>query len=178
MFLAIALVTTAFATDTNVKATNTPVAVQTVSIPAPVSEWVFGVNGGGTTATKDDLGTAFGMTFDIGRTGDMLFPIQFGLRQSLSVVEAKENQTLVTSALYNDWTVFSKNKIDLFAGANVALTYGDTKPLWVIAPEAGVRYWVKNDIAIVGRVQYGFDLSNNFKSQDSLAYTIGLQFKF
>jgi hypothetical protein len=140
--------------------------------------WVFGIGGVGATSTKSDGGTAFGLAVDIGKQGKFLLPIQAGLRQSISYLNDEGSQTLLTTTLYNDWTLLTYKSIELFGGANVACTYGNTQPLWVLAPEAGVRLYVKEDVAIVGRIQYGFDLNNNARQQDSFGYQIFVQFEF
>ena len=140
--------------------------------------WVLGVGGGGNTATVDNGASAFGLTVDIARTGHLLTPIQTGVRQSIAYVNVDGSQTLLTTVLYNDWTVLTYKRVDLFAGANVGVTYGNTKPLWVLAPEAGLRWLLKEDVALVGRIQYGFDLNNNAHQQNSLGYEVSIQFKF
>jgi hypothetical protein len=140
--------------------------------------WTFGIGGVGSTSTKGDGLSAFGLGLDIGRTGKLLLPIQTGVRQSISYLNDEGSQTLLTTAIYNDWTFLTFKSIELFGGANVACTYGNTKPLWVLAPEAGTRWNVKDDVAIVGRIQYGFDLNNNARQQNALGYQIYVQFKF
>jgi len=142
--------------------------------------WVFGLGGSGATSTKSSGGSGFGIGFDLGRTGNLLLPIQTGVRQGLTYANSDANgsQTLLNTALYNDWTVFTHKALEVFVGANVAATYGNTKPLFTIAPEAGVRLAVKKDVNLVGRVQYGFDLNDHARQQDYISYEVGIQFKF
>jgi hypothetical protein len=67
--------------------------------------------------------------------------------------------------------------VDLFGGANVGITYGNTKPLWGVAPEAGLRFWLKKDVAVVTRVEYPYDITNAEWS-DTLRYFLGFMLKF
>lgn len=188
VFCALLLVTSAFAADTAVKATNAPVAVETVkatNAPAfsylwtqpKVQEeaWVFTLGGVGQSRTSGDVGTSFGADISIGRTGHLLLPLEAGLRQGFSY--DGDSTTLFTTKLYSDWTLLQYKKLDVFGGANVGLTYGNTKPQWEIAPEAGLRYWLKKDVAVVGRAEFPFDL-DGWAAKDTVRYFLGLQVKF
>lgn len=172
---ALAIVTSTFAADTVATAkTATACNVQVDN------NWTFSLSGVGATSTKSSGDSAFGISVDVGHTGIVGLPVQYGVRQSLSYANIDGSQTLLTTALYNDWTVFKHKAFEVFAGANAALTYGNTTPIWTVAPEAGVRYYVKKDIALVGRVSYNFDLSNLSEGDkyNSLGYGVGIQFSF
>lgn len=177
VFCALLLVTSAFAADKAVKvSTNAPVAVETVKAPVAPEAWTLTLGGVGATATSGNVGTAFGVDLSIGRTGELLLPVEAGVRQSFAY--DGDSSTLFTTKAYADWTLATYDKIDLFAGANVGLTYGDISAQWEIAPEAGVRYWLKKDVAIVGRAEFPFDLDDGWKFQDTVRYFLGVQVKF
>jgi len=172
---AVALLTSTYAADTVATAKTAPAPTTQVD-----NNWTFSLSGVGATSTKVSGDSAFGLSLDLGHTGLIGLPVQYGVRQSISYANLDGSQTLLTTALYNDWTVFKHKALEVFAGANAALTYGNTTPLWTIAPEAGVRYYVKKDIALVGRVAYNFDLSNLSQGNkyNSLGYGVGIQFSF
>lgn len=144
---------------------------------APAEQWVLSLGGSGSTTTTGDSQSLFGADISIGRTGHLLLPLEGGLRQSFGYDSRDDGTTLFTTRGYLDATLFTYKKLDLFAGGSVGLTYGNTKPLWEAGPEAGLRFWIKKDVSILGRVEYPFDL-DNARSKDFLRYFLGLQVKF
>ena len=168
--IAIALTTSAFAADTAVKAS----AVQ--STPSSDS-WTLTLGGSGTTTTKGDSQTAFGVEVGIGRTGNLLFPIETGVRQSIGYASGNGGNTVFGTKLYNDWTVLKVKSVDVFAGGNAGATYGNVPLEFSAAPEAGLRWWLKKDVAVVGRIEYPFSL-NSGKAADKLDYSLAFQVKF
>lgn len=190
VLLAIGLVTSAFAADTAVKAsTNAPVAVTTTPADSGLSllwnqpkvddqQWTFMIGGSGATGLKSDSETAFGLNLQLGRTTQLVLPFEFGVRQSVGFASEGEDTTLFTTKVYADWTLLSYKRLDLFAGGNIGATYGNTSPLWTAAPETGLRYWLKNDVGIEGRLEFPFDIGDNTKFQNAMTYTIGLKVKF
>lgn len=160
----------AFAADTN--------AVLKIDKPAPAEQWVLSLGGSGSTTTTGNSESLFGADISIGRTGHLLLPLEGGLRQGFYYNSAADdNETLFSTKGYLDVTVLTYKKLDLFAGGSVGLTYGNTKPIWTAGPEAGLRFWIKKDVSILGRVEYPFDLDNS-RAEDVLKYFLGLQVKF
>lgn len=186
VFCALLLVTSAFAADTAVKATNAPVAVETVKAtntpaftllgdqPKLAEAWVLTLGGVGATKTGNDSSSAFGLDVSIGRTGHLLLPLEAGLRQSISY---NDSETRLNTRLYSDWNLLTYKKFDLFAGGAVGVAYGDGKPAWEIAPEAGLRYWLKKDVAVIGRAEVPWNM-DGWEFQDSVRYFLGFQVKF
>lgn len=170
---ALALVTSTFA------ATNTVATAKAPAQTVQAESWVLTLGGVGAQSTDAATG-GFGLDLSVGRTGHLLFPLEAGLRQNVTFADVEgETTTLFTTRLYSDWTLVSlfDKKVDLFGGGAVGLTYGNTKPLWEIAPEAGARWWVKKDVAIVGRVEVPWNLEN-WEFKDTLRYFLGFQVKF
>lgn len=168
---AVMLATSALAADTVAASTNATVTVQQVE-----PQWAVSLGGAGATVTSGDVETAFGLDLSVGRYGEILLPVEYGIRQSISF---SDDDTILTTRVYNDWTLFTAKdlNLDLFAGGNVGLTYGNTKPVWTIAPEAGVRWWVKNDVAILARVEVPFDMVE-WEYNDTVRYFLGFSVKF
>jgi len=142
---------------------------------APAENWVLSLGGVGATVT-DPSDTVFGVDLAVGRTGKFILPNEFGLRQSFGY--ANDDVTLNTR-LYNDWTLYTVEKanLDLFAGVAVGLQYGNQKPSWEIAPEAGLRWWLKDDVAVLARAELPWDL-DGWDFKDTVRYFLGFQVKF
>lgn len=173
VFCALLLATSAIAADKAVKATNAPVAVETVkAAPAPEA-WVLTLGGVGATDTSTS-DTGFGVDLSIGRTGHLLLPLEAGVRQSVSY---GDGETFLNTRLYSDWTLFTVKKVDVFAGGAVGMKYGNQSPEWELAPEAGVRYWVKKDVAILARAEVPWNI-DGWKFQDTVRYFLGFAVKF
>jgi hypothetical protein len=141
----------------------------------PGEAWTVSLGGVGSTVTRGDVGTAFGADLSIGRTGKSFLPVEGGIRQGISY--DGNSTTLATTKLYIDWTLLTVKKVDVFAGGNVGVTYGNTKPQWEIAPEAGLRWWVKNDVAVLARTEVPFDL-DGWGFKDTVRYFLGFSVKF
>jgi hypothetical protein len=143
---------------------------------APTESWVLSLGGAGSTVTKGDTGTQFGVDLSLGHTGHLVLPLEAGLRQG--VTYDGSSTTIGTTKLYSDWTLFTVLKtLDVFVGGNVGLSYGNTTVLWTAAPEAGARLWLKKDVAVLARVEVPFDL-NGGKYTDTLRYSLGVAVKF
>lgn len=170
-FCALLLVTSTFA------ATNTVATVSLDVPPASEETWTLTLGGVGATATDNNGATAFGADISIGRTGKLLFPLEAGVRQSVSY---GDGSTLLNTRLYSDWTVLSviDKKVDLFVGGNIGIIYGNTTPEWAVAPEGGARWWVKDDVALVGRVEAPFAIGNDLTFQNGVKYFLGLRVDF
>ena len=146
-----------------------------VSETTVAENWVLTLGGLGATNT-DPSDTTFGVDLSVGRTGKWVLPNEFGLRQSFTYVD---DDVRFNTRLYNDWTLYTVEKInlDLFAGAAIGLEYGNGKPSWEIAPEAGFRWWIKDDVAVLARLELPWDLAE-WEFKDTVRYVIGFQVKF
>jgi hypothetical protein len=163
---ALALVTSTFAADT------VPVSdpVQTEQI----SGYTLSLGGAGVTTTGDDTTTAFGLNVGLGLKAKVVVPVEVGVRQGVAYAYDDGNSVIFDTSLFADATLVSFKGFDVFAGVFAGPTYGNTTLKWNGGPEVGVRYWLKKDVAIVGRVDYGFDLVN-WKSHDALRYFLGFR---
>lgn len=162
---AVVLVSSAFATDTNV--------VKTSKSLFPGEQWAVTLSGAGATDTHAN-DTAFGVDLSVGRTGHLLLPLEAGVRQSVSL---NNDVTLLNTRLYADFTLLSYKHVDLFAGGAIGLQYGDGDTSWELAPEAGVRLWVKKDVAVIGRVEVPWNVEG-WEFKDNLRYVVGFTVRF
>lgn len=176
VFCALLLGTSTFAADTVSASTNAPVAVETVAAPVSANAWVISLGGTGNTATIGGHDTTIGADLSIGRTGHLLLPLEGGLRQGFSY----DSSAVFSTRLYADWTLFSfaTDRVDVFAGANAGVTYGDIQSVWTAAPETGFRLWVKHDVAVLFRAEFPFQLNDDAEFTDSVRYFLGFQVKF
>jgi hypothetical protein len=160
-----------------------PLVAQTNAPPPAGDMWTMSLGGGGLTTTTGNSQSSFNLSLSLGRTGTfpILFelPTELGVRQSVNYNSDNGGKTLFDTAVYYDLTVLRlfQDKLDLFVGPNFGYTYGNTTPMWRVAPEAGGRYWFKDNIAILARIDYPYDLSNG-RLQNVLNYFIGLEVKF
>ena len=170
---ALALSVSVMAADKTVEAAKAPVAVETKSTDYA---WVVSLGGAGTTATVGDHETAVGADISIGHTGTLLLPVEVGVRQGVSY----DSTAVFATKVYSDWTLVSlaQNTLDVFAGANVGVVYGDVQASWTAAPEAGLRWWVKQDVAVLVRAEAPFQLDSGAEFTDSVRYFIGFQVRF
>lgn len=186
VFAALLIATSAFAADTAVKAsTNTPLAVTTtVTTNTFASDWVFTLGGNGTTTTKGDSQSAFGVNLSAGKTLNLFKANEeVGVRQSIGYASENGGATVFSTKPYVDVNVLSFNltktiPVTLFAGGNAGLTYGNTPLRWTVAPEVGIDVWLAPNVAVEGRGEYAFDLNNGARSQDSIGWFLGAKFKF
>ncbi len=139
--------------------------------------WVLTLGGNGSSATTGDSQSAFGAEVSFGRTGRVLLPLEIGVRQSLSYSSVDDGAVVGGTKVYADATLLKLWKLDLFAGGNVGAFYGNTPLTWVASPEAGLRFWLRDDVGVVGRVEYPFSL-NDQRALDKLQYSVLLQVKF
>ncbi len=138
--------------------------------------WVVSLGGAGTTATVGDHDTAVGADLSVGYTGKLLLPLEGGIRQGVSY----DSTAVFSTKAYADFTLFSfaRERFNLFVGANAGAVYGDVQAGWVAAPEAGLRWWVKDDVAILFRAEAPFQLDSGAEFTDSVRYFLGFQVKF
>ena len=176
VFCALLLVTSTFAADTVSASTNAPVAVETVAAPVTPGAWVISLGGAGSTTTTGNSDTLFGADLSVGYTGKLLLPLEGGVRQGISY----DSTAVFSTKLYADWTLFSfaTDRVDVFAGANAGLTYGDVQATWTAAPEAGLRLWVKHDVSVLLRAEFPFQLNDGAEYTDTVRYFLGFQVKF
>lgn len=160
---AVLLTTSVFADDHATTATKELAA----------QHWVISLGGVGATDTKNST-TPFGVDLSIGRTGEFLLPNELGIRQGIAHADSS---TTFNTRLYNDWTLITVAKLEVFAGGAIGFQYGDNSDEWEIAPEAGFRWWLKPDVALLARAELPWNLEN-WVFQDTVRYFVGFSVRF
>lgn len=148
--------------------------VASTAFAADNGEWTLSLGGAGSTVTTENGVTSGGADLSIGHTGKLLLPLEAGVRQGFLY---NGSDAIFNTGIYADFTLLTVKKVDVFAGGNVGVTYGNTPALWTIAPEAGLRWWLKDDVAVLARAEVPFDLSG-WEYKDSFRYFLGFQVKF
>lgn len=135
------------------------------------------IAGTGATKTSSPNSSTFGLELGLGKEGTLVLPVEAGIRQSIGYDDSQGSSLLFSTKGYADWTVARFGNLELLVGANLGGIYGNTSLTWVAAPEAVVRLWLKKDVSVYGRTEYGFNLSDNTKD-DTLQYTVGVSVRF
>lgn len=136
--------------------------------------WTLTLAGVGSTTVNADATSVFGGQIGLGHEATILLPGEIGVRQTFAY---SDESTLGNTTVYSDWTVLEIRALEFQVGGNVGITYGDTTALWTVSPEAIVKYNIKDDVWMFGRLEYPYDL-NNGESLDNLIYTIGIGCRF
>ena len=155
------------------------VATLTVSAFADTNSterWTVSLGGAGATTTVSNGTTGVGADIGVGYLTKVLLPLEVGVRQGVTY---SNDDVILNSRVYGDFTVLSvfNKRVDLFVGGNVGATYGGSDVDWTIAPEAGLRWWLKRDVGVVARAEVPFNLEG-WDYQNTVRYFLGFQVKF
>lgn len=110
--------------------------------------------------------------------------VEVGVRQNISVA-GNEDDTSWNGATtgFADY-VFDFDAFRPFVGVSLGYLYGDdTNDTFIGGPEAGIKYYVKDDAFVFGRVNYDFlfdsgdQIDDNFQD-GRFVYSIGLGINF
>ena len=155
--------------------TNSPLTTASGDLGA----WSLAVAGGGSSALNNDKlnNSIVGGTLELGHSGDLVLPLEFGVRQAIGYSDANSSVWTFNTAVFNDWTLIKLGNLEFDAGGNVGYAYGNQIPDWTAGPEVAARLYLKKDVDLFGRVEYPYDLTNG-RSEDSLTYKIGLRVRF
>lgn len=147
-----------------------------------VDNWTLSLAGGGVTTTTSDSQATFGVNVQLGHKDTVFIPGEVGIRQGLgwaTTPNKNGGDWQLSTAIYQDWKVLSYKSLELYAGGNTAILYGNRGTAWTIGPEVEVRLALKKNIYTFFRTEYNFDVtSSDVKSQDCLKYILGLGFSF
>jgi hypothetical protein len=137
------------------------------------------LGGNGTATTKGPSSSIFGANVSLVQTGTLGLPFQLGIRQTFERdrVEGEADVNVFTTQLFCD-VIFLRlgRSVDFAVGADIGVLYGNSPLQWQAGPEAGIRWWIKPNAAIIGRVIYPFDLGRG-RSANVIDYFIGVQVK-
>lgn len=141
--------------------------------------WTLSLAGGGATTTTGDSQTAFGVNLQLGHADTVIIPGEVGIRQGINWASPDSGNWALNTAIYQDWKLISYKSLELYAGGNVGMLYGNRTLAWTLSPEVEARLWLKKDVYTFFRTEYAFDISDsNLKGQDTFRYILGLGFKF
>ncbi|ADE14703.1 conserved hypothetical protein [Nitrosococcus halophilus Nc 4] len=104
--------------------------------------------------------------------------LEFGFRQNVGFADTEETSRLNgATRIFSDYH-FDFNAWQPFIGASLGVQYGaGVSDAFIIGPEIGVKYYVKEKTFITGRVSYLFDVDEDV-DDGSTFYTLGIGFNF
>ena len=110
--------------------------------------------------------------------------IEVGVRQNVTVAGNEDDRSWNGSTTGFADYVFDLDAFRPFVGVSLGYLYGDdTNDTFIGGPEAGIKYYVKDDAFIFGRVNYDFlfdsgdEIDDNFED-GRFVYSIGLGINF
>lgn len=147
------------------------------------SKWNFSLNGGGITAVGGAKDTVFANEVGMTYNGFLGLPQQFetGIRQGIAYSSATGvGGVWGRTAVPFDWNFTIYKNLKAYAGFESGVAYGDgMNAKWMLSPEVGFKYYVKEDLFLFTRVNYDFVVNSNFgRDEDAIRYGIGIGFSW
>ena len=142
--------------------------------------WELILGGSGSNDKDFDTGS-----FDLNAELGYYFPpeLEAGLRQGIGFIEADDSSSAFSTAVFADYH-FDFGAVRPFIGASIGYLYGeDVEETFTAGPEAGVKWYVKDETFIYGRATYEFlfedtdDADNQF-DDGRFTYVVGIGFNF
>lgn len=145
-------------------------------------DFEFTLSGSGSNDSEFSAG-AFGLSGSIGYFFTDVFEVVG--RQSLSFADSEDgSSSWIASTRFGVDYHFDLDKVRPFVGVTTGAAYGDgVKESWILAPEVGVKWYVREKTFIYGMVEYQFflnrgdDAGKSF-SDGQFVYTVGIGFNF
>ena len=148
-----------------------------------VGDWEVTLAGGG-TSDNDFENNVLNLNLDAStyfRTD-----LSWGIRQGVTVADTPAGSSYNgTTSVFGQYHFgAADSRLRPFVGARLGYLYGDdTEDSFIAGPEAGLRYYVKPEAFLFGRVNYDFlfesgdDASDQF-DDGRFVYTVGVGFTF
>ena len=143
--------------------------------------WEF-ILGGSGSSDQDFDSNAVAVDATVGYYFTDIF--EAGLRQNVTVAGNEDDQSFNGSSTVFADLVFDAGKLRPFVGVSLGYLYGDdTENTFIAGPEAGLKYYVKSDAFVYGRVNYDFLFDSGDEIDDRFddgrfVYTIGIGLNF
>jgi outer membrane protein W len=146
-------------------------------------DWEVGLGGGGTSDEDFETG-GFNTDIDLGYY--LTDELAVALRQSVNYNDAGAGTAWSASsrvALDYHFPLFD-NRLRPFVGVNFGYVYGDSvDDTFAAGPEAGVKWYVKDDAFLFGRAEYQFLFEDGDEAEDNFddgiwLYTVGIGLNF
>lgn len=143
--------------------------------------WELLISGSGSSDNDFDAG-GFGVNVQVGYF--ILDGLELALRQGITFADSgSESSWAGTTRVAVDYH-FNLDRWQPFIGAQIGYVYGeDVHDTWQAGPEAGVKYFIKEEAFIYGLVEYQFffddagDADSAF-DDGQFVYTLGVGFTF
>lgn len=162
--------------------TTTFAATTAVAPVAPtghdLGQWSLSLSGNSTVTTATPSTVVGGAEFALGHTGDLVLPLELGVRQGIGYTSGNGHNWAFGTKAYVDWTLVKLGNLEFDGGLNGGATYGNTALAWTVAPEAVARLWLKRDVNVFVRGEYPFALNPSPVAQNKVLVALGLQIRF
>ena len=137
------------------------------------------IGGAGTTGVASG-NSAVGANIGLSYEGLFDVPLELGVRQGINYSDADGSTLGGSTEIGLDLNFYAWKRVAIFGGGAMSLRYADGESLdWVGGPEAGVKFYFFDDVFVLGRVNYDFQINDRVgDSQDAWRYTIALGVKF
>jgi hypothetical protein len=144
-------------------------------------DWEFQLGGSGSNDNDFDSGI-----FSLNLSGGYYFTdnILGGVRQNISFADSGSDSSWNGSSVAFADYVWDFGKVRPFVGITLGGLYGDgVDDTFIAGPEAGVKYYVKEETFLFGRVNYDFLFDSADDADSSIddgrfVYAVGVGFNF
>jgi hypothetical protein len=143
--------------------------------------WELLVSAAGSSDTEFDNG---GIGVNLGVGYFIADGLELGLRQNLSYASSNDNSSWNGSTRVAIDYHFDLDRWQPFIGANIGYIYGeDTHDTWAAGPEAGVKWFIKDEAFLYAIVEYQFYFNSSGDAEDNFDdgqwnYGVGVGFTF
>lgn len=146
-------------------------------------DWEIELGAGGTNDAEFDNG---GFNVDGALGYYITNNLEVALRQSVTYADLSgESSWNASSRAAVDYHFpLMDNRLRPFIGANIGYIYGDAvEDTWAAGPEAGAKFYVKDETFLFGRAEYQFLFDDGDGLEDEFSdgqwvYTVGIGFNF
>lgn len=143
--------------------------------------WELLLSAAGSSDTEFDNG---GIGVNIGVGYFVADGLELGLRQNLSYSGTSSGSGWNGSTRFAVDYHFDLDRWQPFIGANIGYIYGDdTSDTWAAGPEAGVKFFIKQEAFLYAIVEYQFYFNSSDSASDNFDdgqwnYAVGVGFTF
>lgn len=144
-------------------------------------DWELALSGSGNNDEEFEVGDA-SINFDLGYYLTEEWIASF--RQSASYADTGEDHATNASTRVALDYQFDTGNLRPFLGVNIGYIYGEgVNDTWAAGPEAGLKWYVKDETFIFGRAEYQFFFEDSDEVDEAFddgqfIYTIGIGFNF
>ena len=161
---------------------NTNTSFESPSAYGPLQgDWEFLLGGSGTNDKDFDNTIA---SLDVSLGNYVTDTILLGVRQNVSAADSDAGSSWNGSTVGFADYVFNLDRFRPFVGLTFGGLYGDdVEDTFIAGPQAGLKWYAKDDTFVFGRVNYDFLFESGDDAEDNFddgrfVYAVGIGFNF